>query len=106
MKFFSRSRIDDDIDEELRTHIELRTDDLMRSGLDRAAAERQARIEFGGHLRFKEATRESAGIALVDTIAQDLRFSARVLRKSPGFAVTAISRWRSASAPMPSSSAC
>ena len=90
MKLFFRSRIDDEIDDELRAHIQLRTDDLVRGGLDPAAAERQARVEFGGHLRFKEATREAAGIALVDTIAQDLRFSARVLRKSPGFAVTAI----------------
>ena len=62
----------------------------MRGGLARAAAERQARVEFGGHLRFKEETREAAGIALVDTIVQDVRFSLRVLRKSPGFAVTAV----------------
>jgi predicted permease len=90
MRLFFRSRIDDDIDEELRSHIQLRADDLVRSGLGRAAAERQARVEFGGYLRFKEETREAAGIALVDTIGQDVRFSLRVLRKSPGFAVTAV----------------
>jgi len=90
MKLFSRSRMDDEIDEELRTHVQLRVDDLMRTGLDRAAAERQARVEFGGHLRFKEESREAAGIAWLDTAVQDLRFSLRVLRKSPGFAITAI----------------
>jgi hypothetical protein len=66
MKLFSRSRIDDDIDEELRAHIQLRADDLVRSGLERASAERQARIEFGGHLKFKEEAREAIGIAFVD----------------------------------------
>ena len=90
MKLFSRFRIDADIDAELRSHIEHRADDLERSGLDRAAAERQARIEFGGQLKFKEQTREAAGIAFLDTLIQDLRVSARVLRKSPGFALTAI----------------
>jgi predicted permease len=90
MTLFSRSRIDREIDEELRSHIDLRADDLVRSGLDRGAAERQARIELGGHLKFKEATREAAGIAFLDTLIQDVRFSLRVLRKSPGFAVTAI----------------
>ncbi|HEY6214949.1 MAG TPA: permease prefix domain 1-containing protein, partial [Vicinamibacterales bacterium] len=83
-------RIDDEIDEELRSHVQLRADDLVNSGMDRAAAERQARIEFGGHLRFKEETREAAGIAFLDTLMQDLRYSARVLVKAPGFAVTAV----------------
>jgi predicted permease len=90
MKLFSRSRIDADIDDELRSHVTLRADDLVKSGLDRAAAERQARIEFGGHLKFKEEGREAAGIAFVDTLMQDVRFSLRVLRKAPGFAVTAV----------------
>jgi predicted permease len=90
MRPLFRSRLDDEIDEELRAHIQLRTDDLVRRGLDRAAAERQARVEFGGHLRFKEATREAAGIALVDTLVQDVRVSLRGLRRSPGFALTAV----------------
>jgi predicted permease len=90
MRIFSRLRMDADIDEELRTHVDLRAEDLMRCGMDRTAAERQARIEFGGHLKYKEETRQAAGLALVDTFLQDVRLSVRVLRKSPGFAVTAV----------------
>jgi hypothetical protein len=49
----------------------------------------RARLEFGGHQRFKEECREAVGIAFIDTLAQDLRFSVRLLRKSPAFTSTA-----------------
>jgi len=47
-KFFRPSQIEDEMDEELHAHVQHRTDDLERSGLDPAEAERRARIEFGG----------------------------------------------------------
>src|SRR5437660_6948995 len=78
------------MEEELRSHIQHRADDLERSGLDRAEAERRARIEFGGHERFKEESREALGGNFVDTFIRDVRFSLRVLRKSPGFTIVAI----------------
>ena len=53
-KFFHRSRIDNEMEEELRSHIQHRADDLERSGVSRAEAVRRARIEFGGYERFKE----------------------------------------------------
>src|SRR5690242_2879113 len=91
MKLFSRFHAhDDDIEEELRSHVLHRADDLERSGMNRAAAERQARLEFGGHQRFKEECRETAGMAFADTLVRDARFGLRTLWKSPGFTLTSI----------------
>lgn len=53
-KFFRRSQIAEEIEEELGSHIQHCADDLERSGMDRAEAERRARIEFGGQERVKE----------------------------------------------------
>jgi predicted permease len=89
-KFFHRSAIADDLDEELRSHIEHRADDLERSGMNRAEAQRQARIEFGARERFKEESFEALGGNFLNTLWRDVRFALRVLRKSKGFACAAI----------------
>ena len=87
---FHRSQSEAEMDEELCTHVRNRADDLERSGLTRAGAERRARIEFGGHERFSEECREERGGFWLETVGTDLRFGARMLRKSPGFAAVAI----------------
>ena len=87
---FRRSEINAEMDEELRAHIQLRADDLERAGTSRSEAERQARIEFGGQERYREECHEAMGGNFLETLTSDVRFSVRVLRKSPGFTIVAV----------------
>jgi predicted permease len=89
-RFFRRPHLETDIEEELGSHIQHRADDLERGGLDRAEAERQARLEFGGRQRFREESNEAAGGNFIETLGKDALFSFRMLRKSPGFTVVAV----------------
>ena len=76
--------------EELRAHLERRADDLVRAGLGRDSAERQARLEFGGVESAKDECREASGFQAIDDLVADTRYASRTLRRSPLFALVAL----------------
>ncbi|MGA2649555.1 MAG: ABC transporter permease [Terracidiphilus sp.] len=87
---FGRRRLFDDLNEEMRLHIEERTEQLMREGMSQQEAERKARIAFGNPTLMEERSRVVWQWPTLESIAADVRLSQRQLRKSPGFTVAAV----------------
>jgi predicted permease len=87
---FRRSSMEAGMADELQFHIESRSDDLVRSGMSREEALRQARLELGSAERYKEEMRQAVGFHFIDELRADIKYSARVLRKSPAFSFAAI----------------
>lgn len=87
---FRRSRVESDMDAEMRFHFERHVEKLVAQGTSRGEAERQARLMFGGMDRAKEECREAHGVSVIETTLQDAKFALRTLRKSPGFAAIVV----------------
>jgi predicted permease len=79
-----RSRLENDMDAELRFHMEAFAEELVRSGMARQEAMRRARLEFGGIERTKEECRDARGANLLESLSQDLGYGLRMLGKNPG----------------------
>ena len=88
--FFRRRRLEDDLDDELRSHLEMSIELNLRGGMSPAAARREALRSFGGVEQTKEIYRDQRALPMIETTLQDLRFGLRVLRRSPGFSILAI----------------
>ena len=87
---FRRSQVDREIDDELQAHIALRIDDNLAAGMSPAEARRDALLRFGNRTTTKERVTAADASLTVESLARNLRYAFRQLRRSPGFALTAI----------------
>src|SRR5260370_19194951 len=87
---FRRRRLEDDLDDELRSHLEMSIELNLRKCLSPADARREALKSFGGVEQTKEIYRDQRGLLMIETTLQHLRCGLRMLRRSPGFSALPI----------------
>jgi predicted permease len=87
---FSRRIRDAELDEELRAHIDLATEENLRKGMNAVEARTAAMRAFGGVTQTREQYRVQRGLPRTEEVLRDVRIALRQLRRSPGFALTAI----------------
>jgi hypothetical protein len=87
---FRRTAVENELDQELRFHLEQQVEKHVRAGLTREQAMRQTRLEFGGLGQVKEDCRESRGTTFLENTVQDVRYALRQLHKTPGFTLTVV----------------
>ena len=87
---FAVSALDKELDQEIESHVAMLTDENIRRGMTPDEARRAALIRVGGRESTKELHREVRGLPFLETLAQDLRYTIRTLRRDSAFAIFAI----------------
>jgi len=87
---FRRSRLDDELREELEQHVAWKTDSLIADGVPESEARRRATVEVGNVTRLREQSRAVWGFPSIDSVVQDSRYAFRQIRRSPVVATVSI----------------
>ena len=87
---FGRKKLDADLDDEVRAHIDLAVQENLRNGMGMSEARTEALRAFGGVTQMKEEYRVRRGLSFFESMARDLRVGMRQLVKAPGFTFTVV----------------
>ncbi len=90
LNLLNRARVERELDEELRAALDVLVDEHVQRGVSPAEARRVALLELGGIESVKEQVRDARSGSFIEAVAQDVHYAARVLRRSPLFATTAV----------------
>jgi predicted permease len=89
-RLFERKKMEDQLEKELRFHVEQHADELISQGHNPQEARRRARLALGGPEQVKENCRDARGTRWLEDFIQDFHYAVRMLRKQPGFAAVAL----------------
>jgi putative ABC transport system permease protein len=87
---FLRQKLERELEEEIRSHLEMQIEDNLRQGMSPEDARRVARLRFGGVEQVKESYRDKSRLGWIESLWQDLRYGMRMLLKKPSFTLIAV----------------